>query len=281
MPAGNYSGITAIGDDRYAVVCDKTPDGFYVFRIVIDTLERRIVSVGNEGFKASGHPNRDQEGIAYNPATHTLFISGEADNQVLEYTLDGQHTGRRLQLPQWMSHANRNYGLESLCYDTVAHTYWTVTERPVGGDSLLRLVALNDSLQPVQHYLYRLDTPRRQFRRGIHAHGVSELLPLGDGRLLVLEREVRVPPLKIGAYVVTRLYEVCTSTSADSPLLRKRLVGQWKTRMNLIRQNLANYEGMCVAHRLADGEIVIVLVADSQNRQRGLLRDWLKVATIR
>ena len=37
VPAGNYSGITWLGDDRYAVVSDKSStDGFFVFRIDID-----------------------------------------------------------------------------------------------------------------------------------------------------------------------------------------------------------------------------------------------------
>ena len=81
IPAGNYSSITPIGNDRYAVVSDKSDDGFFVFHIDIDTVSGRILSVSNEGFRASGKPNRDQEGIAYQPYTHTLFISGEADNR--------------------------------------------------------------------------------------------------------------------------------------------------------------------------------------------------------
>ena len=89
IPAGNYSGITAIGNERYAVVCDKSDDGFFVFHIDIDTLSGRILSVQNEGFHPSGCPNRDQEGISFQPFTRTLFISGEADNQIMEYTLDG------------------------------------------------------------------------------------------------------------------------------------------------------------------------------------------------
>ena len=39
IPAGNYSGITPIGNDRYAVVSDKTTDGFYIFHIDIDTIK--------------------------------------------------------------------------------------------------------------------------------------------------------------------------------------------------------------------------------------------------
>ena len=124
LPAGNYSGIAPIGDDRYAVVSDKADgDGFYVFRLRIDTVQGRIVEAVNEGYRSSGLPNRDMEGIAYRPSTGTLFISGEADNEVYEYRLDGERTGRRLQVPAELQQAAPNYGLESLAYDVQARRF--------------------------------------------------------------------------------------------------------------------------------------------------------------
>ena len=90
LPPGNYSGITALGDNRYAIVSDKSEeDGFFVLKIVIDSIKGRITSFENEGFRSSGLPNRDMEGICYRPSTNTVFISGEKDNEVYEYTLDG------------------------------------------------------------------------------------------------------------------------------------------------------------------------------------------------
>ena len=38
IPAGGYSGITWFGDDRYAVVSDNGKDGFFLFRISIDSV---------------------------------------------------------------------------------------------------------------------------------------------------------------------------------------------------------------------------------------------------
>jgi hypothetical protein len=38
---------------------------------------------------------------------------------------------------------------------------------------------------------------------------------------------------------------------------------------------------MCVARRLSDGSIILLMVADSQNRSHGILRDWLKTLIIR
>ena len=93
LPAGNYSGITALGNNRYAVVSDKSAkDGFFILHIEIDSIKGRITSLENEGFRSCGLPNRDIEGICYRPSTNTVFISGERDNEVYEYTLDGKRT---------------------------------------------------------------------------------------------------------------------------------------------------------------------------------------------
>ena len=277
LPAGNYSGITSLGGDRYAVVNDKSADGFFVFRIDIDTITGRIVSVDNEGFRASGYQGRDQEGIAYRPQTGTLLISGETDNEVLEYTLEGQRTGGRIAGPELFGPLRTNAGLEALCYDEASHRFYTVSECPAEGDSLLRLVAVDDEGRLLSRYAYALDTIPSK-RRGMLLNGVSELCALGDGRLLVLERTVRVTKWKIGSYVDCRIYEVRPS---DEERLAKRLVVSFRTRINLLRRNFANYEGMCVARRLADGRIIVLLMADSQNQYRGILRDWLKTIVIR
>jgi hypothetical protein len=59
--------------------------------------------------------------------------------------------------------------------------------------------------------------------------------------------------------------------------LDKQLVARWRTKLNLTRRNLANYEGMCLGPRLSDGRQVLVLISDSQHRYRGVLKDWIKV----
>ena len=40
---------------------------------------------------------------------------------------------------------------------------------------------------------------------------------------------------------------------ADSPYMQKKLIARWRTSLGLLRQNLANYEGMCLGPRLKDG----------------------------
>lgn len=263
IPAGNYSGICPIGNDRYAVVSDKSgEDGFFVFHLVTDSVRGRILSAANEGFRSSGQPNCDMEGICYFPVANTLFISNEQYNEVNEYALDGQRTGRCLAMPEVFKKAKKNLGLESLTYDTLSHRFYTTTEQPLPGDTLLRIQAFNDSLQPTCQYLYMPDKPLSKK----HFHGVSALCALGDGRLLVLERQLKIPKLKIGATTVIRLYETKPSTDVH---LEKRLLKEFKTRINLFSRKFANYEGLCPT-----GNGWLLLVADSQNRYRGVLRDW-------
>lgn len=263
IPPGNYSGIAPLGNNRYAVVSDKSPeDGFYVFRILTDTIRGRISKIENEGFHSSGLPNRDMEGICYRPSTNTIFISGEKDNEVFEYTLDGQRTGKKLEMPEIFKQASSNYGLESLTYNERQNIFYTTTERPLKGDSMLRIQTFDDDLKPQRQYLYLPDAPLS----GKHIYGVSELYATDDGRLLILERQIRIPRLKMGASTVIRIYETRPS---DSEFLEKSLVTEIHTRMNITSRRFANYEGLC---EVSPG--IVLLIADSQNRYKGFLRDW-------
>lgn len=268
LPPGNYSGITALGDDRYAVVSDKSAeDGFFVLHISIDSIKGRIASVETEGFRSCGLPNRDAEGICYRPTTNTVFISGEDDNEVYEYSLDGQRTGRRLAMPEVFKLAHPNCGLEALTYDSQRHLFYATSEKPLKGDSLLRIQTFDDDLQPQRCYFYHPDAPisRKYFC------GVSALCSLDDGRLLVLERQVRIPRLKIGATTVIRIYEL---TPSDDVFPEKKLLREFRTRLTLTGRRFANYEGLCPV-----APDYLLLIADSQNRYKGILRDWILLLT--
>ena len=269
LPAGNYSGICAIGNDCFALVDDKAPtDGFRIVRILFDSDGQRISTLEDLGYHSSGLPNRDMEGICYRPSTNTLFISGEADNEVYEYTLDAQRTGRRLAMPDNIKRASHNYGLEALTYDAVNHLFYTTTERPLPGDTLIRLLAFGDNLQLKREYLYQPDQPLSPK----HIYGVSEVCALSDGRLLVMERQIRVPRLKIGASTLTRIYEVAPGSDEH---LQKQLVTEFRTRLSITSRKFANFEGLCQV-----SPSLLLLIADSQNQYKGFLRDWFRLITI-
>ena len=75
---GGYSGITALGDDRYAVVSDRDKQaGFHVWHIVLNPQTGALEDVCEESFRAQeGNMERDAEGVAYCPARQSVFVSG-------------------------------------------------------------------------------------------------------------------------------------------------------------------------------------------------------------
>lgn len=294
VPAGNYSGITPLGNGLYAVVDDKSEtDGYHVMRLALDSLTGDIIRVTHERFVGNGQANRDPEGIVYLPSTGRLWISGEADNQIREYTLEAQPTGRVLPLPDSYRQLSTRYGLESLAYDDMSRVFYTVNESTLPGDgeqasstngqaNMLRIAAIHAGEDSIRELFYRMDAPLALRETSQYAMGVSELLVLPDAQLLVLEREACVPVGKIGSFVECKLYVVNPKeeTSPTRPLT-KRLLYQWRTKLNITARGWANYEGMCLGPRLADGSQVIILLSDSQAQYAGVLKDWWKALVIR
>ncbi len=292
VPAGNYSGITWLGGDRYAVVNDKSPTaGFYLMTIRLDSVTGDIEEVRADSFMTSNLPNRDEEGICYVPGTNTVFVSGEGDKQIIEYNLDGQLTGRRLNIPEVFSSARSNGGFEALTYNATTRLFWTTTEHTLKGDgdkpnierkipNMLRLQSFGDDLQPREQYWYKTDSSAVKSTKGKSTLGVSGLAALDDGRLIVLEREVRRTDNNIGSFVHVKLFMVHPRQQKTGTLLPKQLVTEFRTKINLTARSFANYEGICVGPRLADGRQVLLLVADSQDQYKGYLKDWFKTIVI-
>lgn len=293
VPAGNYSGITWLGNDRYAVVDDKSAtDGFYRFTLQIDRVSGDITDVHRDTFVSSGTPNRDMEGIAFHPLTNTLFIAGERDNAIRQYTLDGVLTGKTLEVPSSFLKAAPNYGLESLTYSAALHRFYTCSESTLlpdgvqatatnGARNILRLQSFTDEGRPSAQYFYQMDASTIGKHGQLYAFGVSELCALDNGILLVLERELYVPKKKIGSRVICKLYAVNPLQATAGSVLPKQLLATIKTRLNLTARSFANYEGMCVAPPLADGTVPLILVSDSQNGYGGVLKDFFKVILLR
>ena len=140
-------------------------------------------------------------------------------------------------------------------------------------------------------YAYQMDQPSTHKKADIYVMGVSELCALPDGQLLFLEREAFIPKIKIGAFCKCKLYlinplnseefSMKEKFSSDTPFLKKRLLTEWKTGLSLSKRSFANYEGMCLGPKLADGSQVIILLSDSQNQYAGVLKDWFKTIVVR
>ncbi len=292
VPPGNYSGITWLGGDRYAVVDDKSlTAGFHLMTIRTDSLTGKLLEVRADSFLTNGHPNRDEEGICYVPQSNTVFVSGEADGNIIEYDMHGQLTGRRLTIPEVYRSARSNGGFEALTYNTVTHSFWTCNEHTLKADGdkpslqnrvpdRLRLQRFSDDLQPAEQYWYLTDTIAVAKQQGRVVTGVSGLAALDDGRLIVLERELYFPPKQVGSTAEVRLYVVRPARQHSGEVLEKQLLTRFRSRINLTARSFANYEGICVGPRLADGRQLLVLVCDSQNRYKGFLQDWFRTIVI-
>ena len=313
--AANYSGITSLGGDSYAVVSDKEPqDGFFLFRITQNATTGDIESVRMEGFKGNPNPpvdskgisTRDTEGIAYYPAAKTLFISGEGDQAIWEYDLAGRPTGRQMRVPGIMATDKivGNYGFEALAYDAHSRCFWTVTESTLladgvaagpknpGAQNLLRLQSFDENLKPLAQYAYRMDRGIREDFGPTYVFGVPAVTALPDGRLLVLEREANISRGYLSSWVRCKLFEVNPveayriDSSTDlktldgNRFMTKKLLADFTTRLTPFNLSFANYEGMCLGRTLSDGRRTVLVISDSQ-AGAGVgpvrLRDYLKV----
>ncbi len=292
VPAGNYSGIAWLGGDRYAVCDDKSATaGFHLMTIQLDSITGEIEAVRADSFITSGQPNRDEEGICYVAQTNTLFLSGESDGQIIEYQLDGQLTGRKLSIPEIFGISYGNRGFEALTYHAQTQRFWATTENTLKADgekpsiknkiaNRLRVQSFGIDLQPKEQYWYVTDATAVESTKGKSTLGVSGLAALDDGQLIVLEREARKTGNGIGSFVHVKLYIVNPQQQQPNDTLKKQLLTEFQTSINLSKRSFANYEGICAGPRLADGRQVLLLVADSQKQYKGYLKDWFKTIVI-
>ena len=312
IPAGNYSGITHIRGDRYALISDKQEaDGWTEVSIQFfpcgDIKEMQFVA-HHYNNQTLGKV-RDSEGIAY-VAGKGFYVSAENDQQIVVLNENGVPTGRRLSVPEYFGRKNifHNYGFEALTYNAKQNVFWTTTEQGLQSDvtapttydnpvpTLLRLQEFGSDGQPLHQYAYRTEAPVTRRKPRHYAFGVPELLAIDDTTLLVMERELYIPKRYNGAKCHIRIYSVNPQRGqsvAESLKLQdidekfflpKKLLYTFSTGIRFLgKKNFANYEGMCLGPQLEDGRQTVLIVSDSQNRAGNSLfhlKDYIKVLII-
>ena len=314
IPAGNYSGITHIEGDRYALVSDKQDaDGWA--EVSISFLPSgdidKVQFVGKHYDAQTTDKARDSEGIVFVPE-QGFFVSAENDQQILSLSEEGKPIGKALSVPTCFSKENifPNYGFESLAYNRENSIFWTTTEQGLKSDvsapsspenpqpTLLRLQSFDANRKPLHQYAYKTDAPQVKHTGRHYAFGVSEILVVNDTTLLVMERELNIPKNYNRSKCYIRIYSVnperqqpITDTSKSlsqmdaSVFLSKKLVCSFSTGFRLFgKKNLANYEGMCLGPKHDGSRQCIILVADSQNRAGNAfyhLKDYVKALDFR
>ena len=306
VPPGNYSGITRLHDDVYAMVSDKSDSAlFFNVRLYISRQTGELMQAEYMG--GSGRVDAaglDNEAIA-RVTDSTAVVASEGKCRLKECKLDGDASANS-HLWKWSMPKDEfydNYVFESAAYDSVGHRLWTINESTLRRDgkpsspqnitgNVLRLMSFDwpsRSTTPMA-YLYKMDVPTTMKTAQTYVMGVSELCVLPDGKLLVLEREAFIPKVKLGAFCNCKLYVVDPATATPyaldrpvepgAPYVEKRLLTSWRTTLGLFNRAWANYEAMCLGPQLENGDQVFVLVSDSQDGYAGVLRDWFKTIVI-
>ena len=290
IEAGEYSGITHISGNRYAVVDDNRKGGgilFFSIPIQPDGTVGRVLMQAADGTSTATGKAQDCEGVAFVPSSGTLFVSTEKQ-EIREYDLSGRATGKSLRIPKDLSvkAISDNRGFEALTYNEATGLFWTTTESPLVKDTflprILRLQSFGLDGKPAERYLYQMGEPAKSAANTLaYVFGVPALTALDDGRLLVLEREVYVPKGSVWdkfqkAFTAMNLYLV-DPVHDTAGILRKSLLCSFKTGA----LDLANFEGMCLGPTLPDGTRTLVLIADSQKGSGGLTSEYVKVILLR
>ena len=309
IPPGNYSGIAPMGGDVYAMVSDKS-DSTLLFNVRLYVSRQTGELLQAEYLGGSGRTDGrglDNEAVV-RVTDSTVVVASEGMCRLKGYAVDTDRAVTQdAALWEWSAAKDKfwpNYAFESLAFDSVRGRLWTISEstmRPDGKpattqdphQNVLRLLSFDwnsRSTQPVA-FLYRMDMPTTMKLADTYTMGVSELCALPDGSLLVLEREAFVPKMKLGAFCQCKLFVVDPSVAkpydfdkaveAGAPFVEKRLLAKWTTKLSLLNQSWANYEGMCLGPALDNGDLVLILVSDSQDGYAGVLRDWFKTIVLR
>lgn len=290
----NYSGLTPLDNDRYAVVDDKSATvGFCIFTIRLNPRTGKVEHVSSTPLIGcpDSIPKADCEDIVFCPKDTTVFIAQEGSSTIAEYNMDGTSTGRLLRLPPFFDRGKiqHNASFEALAYDTASQRFFFTTEMPLKGDSL-HLIAVSDSPSPIP---YRMDAPELKLKAKYYAHGISAMTVLPNGNLLVMERELSVPPKYIGGKCRIKIYEITPTPSAPQlqtsldmkkaqRAVSKSLLFSFTTHIS--RLNYANYEGMCLGPKLDDERQTLLLINDSQGGVRNgpfRLKDYIKVIILK
>ena len=210
--------------------------------------------------------------------TTIIYIGKEETTEIVRYdVLDGRKNGQVV-VTDYRDRGLDNRTIESLTFDTKRMSVFTINEGPLVGDNglMLRLMEFTPNLNLKKQYTYILDMPLDDSPTNDDSHvfGVAELLSLGDGTLLVLEREFKMAGMKVGSWVMNKIFRI----TPGNP--EKTFVTGWRTVLGASDSGIANYEGMCLGPKLPDGRQVIILCADSQDRYMGVLHDWFRTIVL-
>lgn len=307
LVAEELSGLARLRGDTYVAVSDEHAC-VHLLRIDVDPATGAILGAAFEGTIPlrdrtgfpldDGHGPADREGVVADTAAGLLWIAHESLGPnaglpgIAAHRLDsGFHelTVSPAAEPglSVFTKMRDNRGFESLTRSPDGSEAWTASEEALTVDgpassetqgTLVRLQRMDGAFRPLAQYAYEADPITGPITfppmlRGRQLSGVSDLLALGDGTLLVLEREFGaskegVPANRIRIYqadwkgatdVSKGEFAAGLSGRAFRPVKKKRLAEIAFPLSN------SNFEGIALGPRLENGDWSLILIADNHS----------------
>ncbi len=269
--AAELSGVTWATGTQYYAISDNNAR-LYPLTVNLDLTTGAIT-----GSALSAHvqlaTGTDLEGVAYDSSAGTVFVSDETGPAIREHNIgDGSVVGP-VGVPPVYANIVTNYGLESLTLGPGGTSMWTANEEALSVDgplssfaagSVVRLQTFDAGLSPAGQWAYVTDpiagdVPLTTAERS----GVSDLVALPNGQLLVLEREFG---LGISLFR-SRIYLADFAGATDTSLLPQLATAVYTPvgKQLLWEGNFAtdNYEGIALGPQLTDGSYSLLMISDN------------------
>ena len=304
-PLGGLSGLTRVaGDLYYAVRDDGSHGALFTLRIGVD---RSTGSATNCEILAETtlKGRSDLEGVAWDAAAKRVWVCDEYDGSIRAFDPATGDESACVDVPKVFDAFTFNRSFESLAIRPDGRELWTCNEealnrREAVGRTKHRVVPVKPDTPDVDdgpistrehgsrvrlQKFTRADPSARWMPAGQWAYdtdsiggapfldksrsGVSDLVCLDDGGLLVLEREMSVkkggvlPTFRCRVYAVDFAGATDTSDLLSATASAVRPVK--KTRVFGARTAFAMYEGACLGPELADGSRCLLLIADGDD----------------
>jgi len=280
------SGLTWVpGTSEYLAISDDLPT-LHRLAVAIDPVSGAITSAATTGAlaltRADGTAlpaSRDLEGVALAAGGASVWVSDEGGMKIREHSLATGRTQTEIGTasdPALAVFANRrtNLGWESLARATDTGLLWTANEEALSvdgasgqgaGSTRVRLQAIAPSGASAGQWAYVTGSGIVPGAIGNTNNGVSDLVALPGGQLLVLERSaglVAYPDLDFR----NRIYLVDFSGATDVTALALLGSGGFTSvSKTLLWEGLFgddNFEGLALGPLLANGDRSLVLVSD-------------------
>lgn len=300
--AGGLSGITYdASDDAFYAVNDSDSKIYPIdFDINLNTGAINSGTVGTPiqlntaGGVAFAAGTRDQEGIAFDPATQSVWVSNEGNPNdapsayaptLSRHSLTTGNQTAAVTLPavfvdQNVNGVRVNRSLESLDRQSNGQAMWTANEAALNLDGPAPAIASGTRVRLtkfdggganlVGQWVYETDGNSSGFFSALST--LSDLLVLPDGTLIAMERAAGVPSFRIRLYEVdfTNATEVSgeNALSGSETLVSKTLL--WEKTFTSAADN---FEGLALGPALTDGsgDYSLILTADNDNGTAGQL----------